>query len=234
MPIKSVNVPDIGEVTILRKKGVRSLRLRVDMNGTVRLTMPWWVHSRVGIQFVASKADWIREQQQESGMTIVDGMRFGTNLIVRIKHGAVRRIQTRYSVPFLKVTLPNKEDSAGHAAQTAIERAVFNKLKIQAEETLLPRLQYLADLYDFDFENAYVRKLKARWGSCTSKGEITINAYLVQMPIELSDYVLFHELAHTKHLHHGKEFWACVESVCPDYKERRKRMKQYQPRLYPQ
>lgn len=234
MSTRSVQVPDIGTVMIMRKKGVRSLRLRVDTNGIVRLTMPWWVHSRVGLQFVQTKADWIREQQQETGVIIKDGMLFGKHLLVRIEHKAVSRMSTRYKKPFLRVTLPLQADSESHEIQTAIQTALFNKLKYEAEETLLPRLQYLADLYDFDFETAYVRKLKARWGSCTSKREITINAYLVQMPEELIDYVLIHELAHTKHLHHGKEFWSCVESACPDYKARRKQIKQYQPRLYPQ
>src|SRR5690606_31959810 len=161
MSTRSVHVPNIGDVMIVRKKGVRSLRLRVDANGTVRLTMPWWVHSRVGLQFVNSKIGWIREQQQESGIVIEDRMQFGTNLIIRISNKPIDRIITRYKVPFLNVSLPPGQAASSPKAQAAMQRAVFNKLKVEAEETLLPRLQYLADLYDFDFHNAYVRKLKA-------------------------------------------------------------------------
>lgn len=233
MASRTIHVPDIGDVAILRKKGVRSMRLRVDPNGTVRLTIPWWVHTKIGLQFLLSKSDWIREQQKDTGLVVTDGMEFGDNLVVRIVQDNVQAIKSTWKPPILTIKLPVGLEVTNATAQEWMQKALFRRLRVQAEEKLLPRLQFLADLYDFDFTSSSVRKLKARWGSCTSKKEITLNAYLAQLPEELIDYVLIHELVHTKHLHHGKAFWEAVHEACPDYKTARKAIKSYQPRLYP-
>jgi predicted metal-dependent hydrolase len=232
MATSTTDVPDIGTVSIIRKRGVRSMRLRVEPNGSVRLTLPWWVQTRVGLQFLHSKAEWIREQQADSVLTLADGMQVAGNIQLRIEHSGVTRISSKWKNPELLIKLPPRTELHDPKTQEWIQTAIFKILRIRAEEQLLPRLQFLADLYDFDFRSSTVRKLKARWGSCTSKKDITLNAYLVQLTPELIDYVLIHELVHTEHLHHGPDFWKAVEAACPDFKSARKTIKRYQPRLY--
>lgn len=76
---------------------------------------------------------------------------------------------------------------------------------------------------------SYVEQLleqKTRWGSCSSKGNLNFNWKLVRMPEEVLDYVVVHELAHRKEMNHSKAFWAIVESVLSDYRERRKWLKE--------
>ncbi|MDO4458510.1 MAG: M48 family metallopeptidase [Clostridia bacterium] len=66
-----------------------------------------------------------------------------------------------------------------------------------------------------------ITSAKHRWGSCTDKRHINISLYLMLYPEEAIDYVIVHEIAHLKELNHSKKFWSIVESVFPDYKERR-------------
>ena len=68
---------------------------------------------------------------------------------------------------------------------------------------------------------------KTRWGSCSAKNKLNFSLYLAFVPAYLSDYVIVHELAHTFHKNHGDKFWKTVERFMPDYKLRRKALKEY-------
>jgi predicted metal-dependent hydrolase len=69
-----------------------------------------------------------------------------------------------------------------------------------------------------------IRAMKTRWGSCTSKGRITLSSLLVAAPTECIDYVILHELCHLREMNHGKAFYALLSAVLPDWKERRARL----------
>jgi len=68
---------------------------------------------------------------------------------------------------------------------------------------------------------------KTRWGSCSAKNKLNFSLYLAFVPTGLSDYVIVHELAHTFFKNHGDKFWKTVERFMPDYKLRRKALKEY-------
>ena len=66
-----------------------------------------------------------------------------------------------------------------------------------------------------------IKEQKTRWGSCSSKGNLNFNWKLILMPERILDYVVVHELAHRKQMNHSPVFWKEVETVLPDYRERR-------------
>jgi predicted metal-dependent hydrolase len=72
-----------------------------------------------------------------------------------------------------------------------------------------------------------VRVLKRRWGSCTSKGKITISSELVKLDDIYLEYVILHELCHLRHHNHGKEFYKLLSEVFPEWKQRRNELKKY-------
>ena len=91
----------------------------------------------------------------------------------------------------------------------------------------------MAARYDFAYNNLKNKSMHSRWGSCTNRGDITLSIYLMMMPWEMIDYVLLHELVHTRHLHHAQPFWQTMSDIMPDYKERRKALKELQPLVAP-
>ena len=95
----------------------------------------------------------------------------------------------------------------------------------QAHNLIPARVAYYAPIVGVSYNRIAIRDTKTRWGSCSKDGNLNFNFRLVKMPVEILDYVVVHELCHRIHMNHSKEFWAEVERVIPDYKERRKYLK---------
>ena len=76
-----------------------------------------------------------------------------------------------------------------------------------------------------------IRDQKTRWGSCSSRGTISLNWRVVLLTPDLADYVLVHELCHLRHLDHSQRFWSMVARLLPDHAERRRRLADMQPDL---
>jgi predicted metal-dependent hydrolase len=115
--------------------------------------------------------------------------------------------------------------------QKAASTAGVRALRVQAEQLLPQRLAELARQHDFTYQSVSVRSLKSRWGSCDQKKRIVLNLYLMQLPWQLIDYVLLHELTHTVVLQHGPNFWAAMERIEPRARQLRKMMHTYHPVL---
>ena len=110
-------------------------------------------------------------------------------------------------------------------------RALQRWLKSKGRELLPQMLADLALKHGYSYEKVTVRLQKSRWGSCTRKGHISLNAKLLLLTPELCRYVMLHELAHLKHLNHSPLFWTTVERSDPDYREHMSQMRQVTGRL---
>ncbi len=97
--------------------------------------------------------------------------------------------------------------------------------KYLAKEYLTQRAEYFSKRMNLQYQELKFRKMKTRWGSCSSRGVITFNTELLKVPKELIDYVIVHELAHLTHMNHSKSFHALVESYLSNQKELRKQLK---------
>ncbi len=86
---------------------------------------------------------------------------------------------------------------------------------------------YFAEKMKVTYGRISVRQQKTRWGSCSSLGNLNFNLKLLAVPEPLLDYVVVHELAHCIQMNHSAKFWLEVEKILPDYKERRRQLKNY-------
>ena len=96
--------------------------------------------------------------------------------------------------------------------------ARVESLRAQAKKELPPRLAELAAQHGFKYNKVFIKNNISNWGSCRSLGNINLNLRLVELPSELQDYVMLHELCHLRYLNHGREFHALLESVCPGHR----------------
>ena len=106
-----------------------------------------------------------------------------------------------------------------------IQKCYDNFYKRYANKYLIPRLDYFSNIMNLKYEEIKFRKMKSRWGSCSSKGVITLNTQLIKIDKELIDYIIVHELAHLTHMNHSKKFHNLVESYISNHKELNQRLK---------
>ncbi len=83
------------------------------------------------------------------------------------------------------------------------------------------------------FEDIRIKDQKSRWGSCSSKRNMNFNWRLLMAPEPVCDYVIIHELCHLVHMNHSADFWNLVESICPDYRQYKKWLREKGKLLYP-
>jgi len=96
-----------------------------------------------------------------------------------------------------------------------------------AEEVLRKRLDHLARKYGFPLNKVTIRNQKRRWGSCSADNNISINEKLARLPDRLIDFVLLHELIHTRIKNHAKEFWLELGKYVDTVETLRKELRQY-------
>ena len=101
------------------------------------------------------------------------------------------------------------------------------ELRKQAKAYLPGRLAELAAQHGFSYNQVRIKHNVSNWGSCSVKKNINLNLNLMRLPAELRDYVMLHELCHLKYMNHGKEFHALLESVCPNHKALRTKLRDY-------
>ncbi len=228
---KSVEIPEIGAVTLVKHPRARSLRITLLPQGKVRITLPRWLPFGAGVEFAKSRADWI-EAHRTQVVCINDGAAVG-----KAHHIFFRQtpdvVAPKKTVKNNQITIFHPLDltSTDPSVQALARKVAISILREQSNTLLPPRLQNLAKKHALSYKSVHIRQLKARWGSCTNQADITLNLFLIQLPWDLIDYVLLHELTHTRHMHHGKDFWDAFEQILPNAKKLRKAIRTYSPSI---
>jgi len=223
MSLKRFLIPEYGEITLYRRRGVRSIKLSVSHSGEVKVTMPTWTPYKVGLAFINSNKVWIDQQRVNKIETLASGDRIGkAHQLVYVPGETLEAPRARLVANEIRIFLPRNEDWQADNIQLLAKKYANKALRSEAEQLLPRRLAKLAKKYGFKYRNVKIKQLKSRWGSCNSFGDITLNYFLMQLPWELIDYVILHELTHTKVMAHGSKFWNELIKTVPNVKQLRK------------
>ena len=118
-----------------------------------------------------------------------------------------------------------EEQKSTQADLPPINRAV-------AKIILTTRLNYWAQKYGFSYNRVFIRNQKTRWGSCSLNNNINLNMNLVRLPQELQDYVILHELVHTKIKNHSKRFWVKLDKYVGNAKMMGKMLRKHSLNMF--
>lgn len=233
MPVKMVNIDGIGEVRLVKSSKSKNIRITIDATGKVRVGLPSWTPYMAAEAFVARQRQWIEEKLSDRPDKVIykTGMHVGKAHTLLFISGA-NSVRSSVAGNHVIIRHPYESDE-NPAVQTAAAKTIKKALLNESENLIPQRVIDLATKLGYDYKNISCKHLKTRWGSCSSKKELVFNTYLMQLPWDLIDYVIVHELVHTIHMNHSDKFWAQVSVHLPSYKILRRKMKDYQPHVIP-
>jgi predicted metal-dependent hydrolase len=194
----------------------RRLTARVHVGGRVEIVVPVGVNAHAVRDFVQRFTPWINRKvaamrcfvaPMEAIPPAIEFSFTGEYLAVEWRRGPTRKLE---------------QHSGGLVVQAPDEAAarvlLQGWLKSAAEERLTPRLLQLAADLKYSVSRVRIRCQRTRWGSCSTRGTVSLNCSLVFLRPDVVRYLFIHELAHTKHMNHSASFWRLVERLEPDYR----------------
>lgn len=227
MPV--IHDSEFGEITIRRNPQSSHVRIRVAPNGTLRVSMPSYAPLFLVKRMLKTNREEIRSLLSSSmpKSTYHDGMQIGKShsLIVKPAESLAAIKQKRQII----LSLPNTMELSDPKVIDTLRPLVIAALRLEAKSHLPKRLEWLAQKHGFSYQKVRFSHAAGRWGSCSSNKTISLNIALMKIPFELIDYVLIHELSHTVHMNHSREFWDLVASADPNYKKHRADLKKEVP-----
>lgn len=216
-------------VKIERKPSRRTMTIILKPHQPVLIRVPVRVALRTILTFLESKQAWIA-RHQEQFQRLLPRTLFEPGARVHLL-GTPREVvvvPTLLSKTFISETperLQIHQPTAGVFAQTSIQEMARDFYRRRAVEVIAPRFHEWVVRTGLRPTHFRLREARSRWGSCNSKGRISLNWRMVVYDLEIIDAIIVHELSHLRHLNHSKQFWAEVESHFPRYQEASRRLK---------
>jgi predicted metal-dependent hydrolase len=224
----TIDDKEFGVIQVRRTANSRSMKATVATNGSLRVSIPSLTPLFMVKRMIASSRPQLRELlNTHPQLMLSDGMSIGKSHSLLVRGGATRSV--RLSGQQLQLTLGPADRLSDREIVDLVRGHVIRILRREAKAHLPRRLRFVADRLGFDYTSLRFTHASTRWGSCNHNKAISLNIALMNLPFELIDYVLIHELAHTIHLDHSTRFWAVVEAADPQYKRHRKQLKSFNP-----
>lgn len=219
----------LGEVVVRHNHNSRHLRASVAPNGKLTITVPRRTPDFAVKAFLRGSRSKLKEllDSARAGQTYSDGTKIGKLHSISVRFGTKLSVSTLRSQ--IIVTLPESMDINDNEVQSIIRTEVIKALRKEAKNYLPKRLAVIASKFGYKYQSVRLPHAGSRWGSCSSNGTISLNIALMKLPHELIDYVLVHELAHTKQMNHSSNFWDLVGEMDSNYRQHKKALKAFQP-----
>lgn len=220
----------LGKVIVSRGRSAKYVRLGVTTAGDIKVSAPLFTPMYFIKNFVKKSRSEVSHMIAQYRTQYIQNETIGKSHSLNITP-TTENTKITYKKPHILVSLNTSDDISDESIQSEIRAMVIKALRIEAKAYLPRRVQHIASTYGFVYKNLRFSHAKGRWGSCNNDGTISLNIALMKLPFELIDYVIVHELAHTKYLNHSSEFWDQVEGCDPDYKTHRKILKNHSPHI---
>ena len=190
--------------------------IRIHHDSSIVIKTPYR-QEHYAMDFFRDKESWIRKQLHKNSLHKQVHVNLEDEVLIFGEIYSIDSDEAKY--------LRKKLHRLQASNQTKVLSAYDDFYKYISQEYLPQRVQYFANIMNLDYKVLKFRKMKSRWGSCSSAKTITLNTQLMKVEKELIDYVIVHELAHLVYMNHSKNFHNLVESYLPKAKELRKKLK---------
>ena len=230
----------------ITKKRMKNIRLSISKLGKVSISMPYQTSYAYAYEFLERKRDWIISQLEKinsiiekdsckfinNGNVFLLGKNFPLKLEISTKNKVIfesyntsTEINNSCQISNNHFLIQTQNDSENYVKQIFIKWCKKYFLNFFTN-----RLKFIYNqmFNDSNYPSIKIKTMKSMWGNCNyTKRIITFNLFLAKTHIECIDYVITHELSHLIHHNHGKEFHSLMTTLIPNWKTRKKSLKEY-------
>ncbi|PIP02478.1 MAG: M48 family peptidase [Zetaproteobacteria bacterium CG12_big_fil_rev_8_21_14_0_65_54_13] len=198
----------------LQKKDIKHARIKVSEDGHVRVLVPHSFTDDDISALLTKKSKWIAKQRSF----------FNKKSRIELARNQLLLFGNRYSYfydeTYSRKIVVDHSFKTIRAKKDLLDPAVQKKwYKHEARKYLVARTEELAERLHFKYKAIYIRDQRTKLGNCSDDRNISLNWRLVKAPTLVSDYIIIHELVHTKIMNHSGKFWMLLKSLYPDYKD---------------
>lgn len=220
----------------LEYRNRRTLAIQVKPIDKVLVLSPNGIPEYIIKEKVKSKGKWILKKLldfKDSGYVpfnreFADGeifMYLGRNYLLQLfLNIGLKKLMVKLSDGIFIIYTPTKDP-------VILKKLLEKWYRKEAEKVILERIECYKSKFSVEPVKIKIKEQKKRWGSCSSGGSIYFNWRIIMAPPLVIDYIIVHEMSHLIHRDHSSKFWKHVESVLPDYKVRKKWLRNYGIRM---
>ena len=205
---------DFGQIIIRTRITARNISMRTKPDGLHVTVPPRCLTSKIMAVIEEYRPKLLEKWQKSAEQPLDLNFRIDAPCFrLHLEEGRFSRFTLRINEEDITICCPPRTDFAQKSVQDLLRNAIIRALKKSAQTYLPPLLSELANHYGFKYKKVKITGSKSRWGSCSSTGSINLSCYLMLLPPHLMDYVLLHELTHTKEMNHGPKFWEILNDL---------------------
>ena len=205
---------DFGQIIIRTRITARNISMRTKPDGLHVTVPPRCLTSRIMAVIEEYRPKLLEKWQKSVEQPLDLSFRIDAPCFrLHLEEGRFSRFTLRINEEDITICCPPQTDFSQKAVQDLLRNAIIRALKKSAQAYLPPLLSELAGHYGFKYKKVKITGSKSRWGSCSATGNINLSCYLMLLPPHLMDYVLLHELTHTKEMNHGPQFWEILNDL---------------------
>ena len=203
---------DFGKIHFVVRRSARNITMRVKEDG-LHVTTPPYRSITALLEAIAPFRERLRNVCSEVKPKPFDLSIEAECFRLKLETSPLKNFTVSMRDETVVIACPAHADFTTDRVQTLVKNAVMRAMRKKAEEYLPPLVQYWSSLFDLPYNKVTISKARSRWGSCSSKRDISLSFYLMLLPAHLMDYVILHELAHTREMNHGPKFWELLNQL---------------------
>ncbi|MHC6180771.1 M48 family metallopeptidase [Clostridium sp. JNZ X4-2] len=214
------------------KKNIKSVNISINENGEVIVNAPIDISYDSIEKIIRDKIDWISKStniiKNKMGHLKSMGISEGKNMLWLGKLLRIERCESDIKgchVEVLKDKIIIYGNSISIKNQNSINENIRRFYKEKAEVIFNRKVIFYSKRINVHPHKITVRCQKTRWGSCSSNRNLSFNYKLLMAPLDIIDYIVVHELCHLIYMNHSKEYWSLVETIIPQYLNKRSWLK---------
>lgn len=217
--MEKIRIGDKEFEVVVKKKAMRSLRLRLREKNKIEMSVPWLTPMIFIKKFLNDNAEWILKQNEKLGHK---------KTLSNIKKieilGEKYEVETKKSLRDSLVIL-DKKIFVNYSEKKKIKEIIDKKMRVMALKLIKENTKRLADKFGLRYEKVSVKNQSSRFGSCSHSGSLNFNWQIILFPTPVFEHIILHELTHLTVKNHSKSFWELLGKYDSNWRENNRWLK---------